>query len=222
MQPFNPGQDFNALIRTAIPDIVEEEFPLFVEFISAYLRFLEQRRTFTTDTIQPQFGPQQEQIVTDTVGGPLYETRKLLEYRDSETTLEDFRQQFLSMFAKNMPAYSYITLDALVRSLRDFYRTKGTEDSLRWFFRVFFNADAEVYYPRVDILRASDASWYAPYSLNVSVPLNALNSDLAEWYVGKVIRSSTAEAVVERIATFTIRSGGTRTTVNEQIGRAHV
>ena len=158
MQPFTPGQDFRALIRSAIPDIVEEEFPLFVEFISAYLRFLEQRRTFTTTTILPQFGPEQDYVVSDTVGGPLYEARKLLEYRDSETTLEDFRQQFLTMFGKNFPAYSYITLDSLVRSLRDFYRAKGTEDSLRWFFRIFFNADAEIYYPRVDIFRASDAS----------------------------------------------------------------
>ena len=178
MRPYINGQDFTHLIKTAIPDFAESEYPVFVEFVTAFIRFLEEGRTTSTSAITPAYGPR-ETLLTGTVtgiantsaltgtgtlfttelqagqtirlggtttavigstesaianneflelasvlttgvsnvsiasavsantttvyGGPLYETRRLLEYRDSATTLDEFKTQFMGMFAKNYP-----------------------------------------------------------------------------------------------------------------------
>ena len=95
MRSFQDGQDFTHLIRTAIPDFAESEYPLFVEFVSAYIRFLEQTRTFSANVITPEYGPAPTaKVVTAEMGGPLYEARKFLDYRDTITTLDEFKERF--------------------------------------------------------------------------------------------------------------------------------
>jgi hypothetical protein len=274
MRPYINGQDFTHLIKTAIPDFAESEYPVFVEFVTAFIRFLEEGRTTSTSAITPAYGPR-ETLLTGTVtgiantsaltgtgtlftielvagqtillggtttaiigstetaianneflelasalttgvsnvsiasavsantttvyGGPLYETRRLLEYRDSATTLDEFKTQFMGMFAKNYPQYAHVSTDWFVRSLHDFHQNKGTEDSIKWFFRVFFNTDAELYYPRTDILKTSDATWSAPLTLKVELPDSATERDVATYYAGQMIQSATATAEVERV-----------------------
>jgi hypothetical protein len=204
MRPFVPGESFYNLIRAAIPDFVESDYPLFVEFVTTYLRFLEQARVLETTNVFPEFGTAANSSVqtTATLGGPLYETRKFLSYRDTICTIDDFKSHFLSMFASKFPQYSYVPLDFFVRSLRQFYQGKGTVESIEWFFRVLFNEHADVYFPREDILRASDGTWSAPTSLKVSQPLfGRLNADVAEFYVGQRVQTSTGSAQVESVVT---------------------
>jgi len=206
MRAFQPGQEFYNIIKTAIPDFVESEYPLFVEFISAFLQFLEQERTTTTSTIVPSFGPANLAVTTtETLGGPLYEARKLLDYRDTQTTLDEFRVQFLSMFAKNFPQYSYLPTDWFVRSLRTFYQEKGTENSIKWFFRAFFNEEASVYYPRTDIFKASDGTWVAPITLKVSAPIDGhAGADITTYYTGQRVITSTGQAIVDRVSAYVV------------------
>ena len=273
MRPYINGQDFTHLIKTAIPDFAESEYPVFVEFVTAFIRFLEEGRTTSTRAITPEYGPR-ETLLTGTVsntsptaltgtdtlfttelvagqtirlggtttavigstetaiandtflelastlttgvsnttiasaisantttvyGGPLYETRRLLEYRDSATTLDEFKTQFMGMFAKNYPQYAHVSTDWFVRSLHDFHQNKGTEDSIKWFFRVFFNTDAELYYPRTDILKTSDATWSAPLTLKVQLTGAGAEADVSTYYAGQRIQSATASAEVERV-----------------------
>ena len=206
MREYQPGQEFYNIIKTAIPDFVESEYPVFVEFISAFLRFLEEERVTTTTTIVPSFGPSNVSVTTtETLGGSLYEARKLLDYRDTQTTLDEFRVQFLSMFAKNFPQYGYLSTDWFIRSLRKFYQEKGTEDSIKWFFRAFFNEEATVYYPRTDIFKASDGTWVAPITIKVGAPIDGhTGDDLVQYYTGQRVVTSTGEAIVERINTYDV------------------
>lgn len=209
MRPYQPGQEFYNIIKTAIPDFVESEYPVFVEFISAFLRFLEQERQTTTEAIVPSFGPANLSVTTtQTLGGSLYEARKLLDYRDSQTSLDEFRVQFMSMFAKNFPQYSYLPTDWFVRSMRKFYQEKGTEDSIKWFFRAFFNEDANVYYPRTDVFKASDGTWVAPLTLKVSAPTDGHAGDaVLTYYPGQRVVTDTGEAIVERVNTYEVGEG---------------
>jgi hypothetical protein len=57
MRPYTDGESLYNIIKTAIPNFAEADYPLFVEFVSAYLRFLEQKRTFIAE-IFPDFGAQ--------------------------------------------------------------------------------------------------------------------------------------------------------------------
>lgn len=207
MRPFVKGESFYNIIKTAIPNFVESDYPLFMEFVTAYLRFLESPRTFTTKTVYPEFGQVANStvIVTDQLGGPLYEARKFLEYRDVSSTLDEFKGHFLTTFAKSFPQYSYVPLDYFVRALRQFYQGKGTVESIQWFFRVLFNEDADVFFPREDILKASDGTWDAPIILKVTTPTNNhINSDVLKFYVGQRIQTATGEAQVESVITYVV------------------
>ena len=230
MRPYQPGQEFYNLIKTAIPDFVESEYPVFVEFITAFLRFLEQERVTSTANVTPEFGPSTQAVtVTDTLGGPLYEARKLADYRDTATSLDEFRTHFLAMFAKSFPEYSYVSTEWFVRSLRQFYQNKGTTDSIKWFFRAFFNEPADVYFPREDIFTSSGATWDAPLTIKVSEPTRGYDAktksawtanaswtlDVTRYYVGQEIITTTGKGIVEAVRTYTVGTGVYETTVHE-------
>ena len=73
MRPYANGESLNNIIGTAIPGFVSTEYPLFMEFLQAFVRFLEDTE------------------------GPAYKTRKFLDYRDISTTLDEFVPHFLDM-----------------------------------------------------------------------------------------------------------------------------
>lgn len=211
MRPFNPGEDFQNIITTALPGFVKADYDTFVEFIKSFAAFLDVPRTFTTEQVFPEYGQTQNTVtqqITTAFGGPAYEIRKLLEYKDIATSLDEFKAYFLSMFAKNFPQFSYVPADLLIRSLHQFYQSKGTTDSIEWFFRVFFNEPANVYFPREDILKASDGTWEAPITLKVSTPLpdptttiRPDNSAVPTFYTGQRIETTTGSAQVESVVT---------------------
>jgi hypothetical protein len=219
MRPWIQGESFYNIIARAIPDFTETEYPLFVEFVTAFLKFCEQQRTFVDQTVYPEYGTSPNSVIqaTSTLGGPLYEGRKLLEYRDADSSLAEFKTHFLAMFGKNFPTYQYIPTDLFIKSLRQFYQAKGTVDSFQWLFRVLFNEDAEVYFPRQDILRASDGTWLAPISLKVSQPLfGRPNADVIKFYIGQRIETATGSAQVESVITTIVgQSYGKNIVVNE-------
>jgi hypothetical protein len=202
MRPFKQGESPLNLIRQALPDFVEADYPLFVEFVSAFIRFLDQQRVTVATPSFPDFGAAGTIITTTKVGGPLNEARHVLDYRDASTTIDEFISHFIEMYGKSFPHNSFVTPNHLVQSLRQFYASKGTQDSIKWFFRVLFNEDSDVYFPREDILRASDGTWSAPTTLKVSQALDGQpNSDVFKFYVGQRIQSDTGTALVENIIT---------------------
>jgi hypothetical protein len=202
MRPYVPGQSLYNLIKSAIPEFTETEYPLFIEFITAFLRFLEQKRTFTPTDIFPQFGAPGTIQTTVTAGGPAYEARKLLEYRDAKTTLDEFTKNFLDMFGQGFPTHTFVDANTLLKGLREFYQSKGTSESIKWFFRVIFNEDANVYFPRTDILQASAGDWDAPVTLKVSTPLDGHpNGDVYTFYAGQRVITTTGTALVENVIT---------------------
>ena len=135
------------------------------------------------------------------------------------------------MFATEFPQYSYLTTDWFVRSLRQFYQNKGTADSIKWFFRAFFNEPADVHYPREDIFTASGGTWDAPFTIKVGEPTRGIDIstdtewispsvsgwslDVQTWYIGQRVRTTTGEAIVEHVRTYTVGNGGNKTTIHE-------
>lgn len=204
MRPYQEGENFSTLIQAAIPGFVEAEYPLFVQFITTFLHYLERRRTMDNTVVHPEYGAASNTTIQATValGGSVYEARKFLEYRDISSTLDEFAPHFLSMYAKNFPQRTYVSYERLITSLRQFFQEKGTVGTVSWLFRVLFNTPAEVYFPRDDILRASDGTWNAPITIKVSAPTSGhLNADVARYYIGQRIVTATGSAQVEHVMT---------------------
>ena len=122
------------LVYSQVPFFVRNDHPNFVTFLEKYYQYLEQ----------------EDKAVN--------RIKNVKTYQDVDLTIDQYSDLLYNTFMKYLPKNVLADRDLMIKHIKDFYRAKGTEDSLRWFFRIFFNADAEIYYPRVDIFRASDAS----------------------------------------------------------------
>ena len=60
-----------------------------------------------------------------------------------------------------------------LKNLRDFYQSKGTENSFKLLFRLVFNEDIELYLPREDMLRAS----VGEYSKRITIRSTLITTD---------------------------------------------
>ena len=82
----------------------------------------------------------------------------------------------------------------LVKHSREFYQSKGTEDSFRYLFRTVYNKEIDMYYPGDDVLKASDNTYYNSRILRM-LPKDSLDIDLESRYVTG--ETSGATAVIE-------------------------
>jgi len=158
------------LIENQFPSFYKEEGPQFIAFAKAYYEWLE------------------------TANNVIYHARRLPDYRDIDTTMDEFIVQFKEKYLKNIQFDTATNKKLLVKNSLDLYRSKGTERSIDLFFKLVYGTSAEVRYPAENILRVSDGIWEKPLYLEVTH--SRYNID----YVGKQVIGaiSGAKAFVER------------------------
>ena len=82
-------------------------------------------------------------------------------------------------------------------------RAKGSENSIKFLLRALYNVESEFYYPKQDILRASDGKWYIEKAIRIADTQvnNVSNSMIDTEFVGKQITGmdSQAKAIVEGV-----------------------
>jgi len=139
IQPF-----ISPLIESQFPAFYREEGPVFVQFVKTYYEWLEQSNNV------------------------LYHTRRLLEYRDIDQTVEDFIVYFKEQTLKNVQFDLATNKRLLVKNALDLYRSKGTPRSVDLFFKLVYAQPAKIYYPADDVLKLSDNTWKIPTYLEVS------------------------------------------------------
>lgn len=127
-----------------LPEFVSENHPLFVAFMEAYFEWLQTQQC-------------------DRRISPL----SLLDQRNIDESLDAFIALFKTEYLKNFPAQlafdqstgSVLDERKLMKHIRSFYKAKGTEKAYKFLFLVLYNTYAEIYSPKVDILRLSDGKW---------------------------------------------------------------
>lgn len=172
------------LVATQLPAFIRDDHETFVSFMEAYYEFLEQD------------------------GNMMNESSNLLEYYDIEKTTDDFAQHLYNEFIQAMPSDLTADKNIVLKNIRDFYRSRGSEKSLKFLLRVLYGLEATVYYPKKDILRWDDGKWFVQKTLRVQdVQLDGVsNNNLSGLGVIKnkkiIGQSSNASAVVERVDRF--------------------
>jgi hypothetical protein len=173
------------LISSQVPFFVRNDNPNFISFIEAYYRFLEQENEALN----------QLKLLKDNV--------------DIDRTIELFLEKFYDNYINIIPREILADKTILVKHVKDFYRSRGTEKSIRFLMRLLFNEDVyEFYYPKRDVLRASDGKWFIEKSIKVNdikvdgVPNTSLS--VLSNFNSKTIKGNTsnAVAVVERADTY--------------------
>lgn len=91
----------------------------------------------------------------------------------SSTDLDEASEQFLDLLQKELAASIPKKLVAdrvkLYKNLVKYFLTRGSQESVQTFFRIFFNEDAEVYYPRKSLFIPSSGKWDPLRKLAVNV-----------------------------------------------------
>ncbi len=154
-------------VETQFPGFVREEGPQFVAFLKAYFEYMEQS------------------------GNAVNAIRSLRDNQDIDRTVDSFVEYFRKEFMINIPKDVLADKRLLTKHIRDFYRTRGSQESYRFLFRALFNQEIDFYYPGDDILRASDGRWVQETRLRVGSP-SSINPRTLE---GKRIRGVTSGAV---------------------------
>ena len=177
------------LVSSQVPGFVRADHPNFIKFIEAYYQWMEQN------------------------GETVERIKNIKSQIDIDTSVDIFTQELYKTFLNLLPTNSIIADKAmLLKHIKDFYRAKGTEKSVEFLLRILFGAEADkldFYYPKVDVLRASDGKWFIEKSLKfantyidgiantdvVSIK-NALEHSLITG------NTSGATAIVERVDTY--------------------
>jgi hypothetical protein len=87
--------------------------------------------------------------------------------KDIDTTfdeyVEHFKNQYLLDFPENFAVDKNTGIPVeektLIKYIKQFYQAKGTEKTFEFLFRILYDTNVEFYYPKVDILKASDGKW---------------------------------------------------------------
>jgi len=148
----------SVFVKEQLPDFVSSDHPKFVTFLEAYYEWLEQKNN------------------------PYGRMNFLMELSDVDDTLDQYLEFFKSKYLLHFPVELAVTKEGnkvnertLMKNIRDFYRAKGTEKSYRLLFRVLYDSEIEIYYPRTDILKVSDGRWTEDVSIKVT-STNGMNN----------------------------------------------
>lgn len=180
----------STLVESQLPEFIRSDYPVFVEFLEKYYEFLEQP------------------------GKPIYELKRFPDNYNIDTARENLLNYFREKILPSFPETSQLSTERIIKSARDFYAKKGTPESFQFLFRVLYDKDLEIYFPKLQILKASDGKWVLPqaFRLTLSAVNTSLNLDLIE--KKKAFGSlSRATCVVERA--FRTLDKGTNTEIVE-------
>lgn len=133
----------STLVSSQLPFFVRNDHENFVAFLEAYYEWMEQTQ------------------------GVVNVAKSMKDQLDLDKT-DIFAQQFYNNFLPLIPQNVLVDKNLLVKNIKDFYKSRGTEKSVRFLMRILFNDEVEFYYPKKDILRASDGKWFVENSVKIS------------------------------------------------------
>lgn len=185
------------LIQNQLPDFMrhDESYSQFLTFLEAYYRYL-----------QEEGSNNPVELISNT------------EYnRDIDKTLDDFVDHFERMFLDGFPVVYDTTesvpslkrkkrdqIKRVVKNSNDLFVSKSVEDAYRNLFRILYDEEIELFYPKTVILKPSDGKWHEDVTVKVRVTSGDLNafdltygSAYVEEYAGTV--KTGANATVESI-----------------------
>lgn len=123
------------LVRQQLPEFIRTDYDTFVTFVESYYEWMDQS------------------------GNVIDLSKNIPTYMDLDSSLNDFTTYFIQQFLPLFPEERLNNPTFFIQHAKEFYRSKGTTKAIRLLFRLLFNQNIEVFYPKESILRASDSGW---------------------------------------------------------------
>lgn len=112
----------------------------------------------------------------------------------------------------NVVDYNEVDVVKFIKFIKQFYKSKGAEKSIEFLFRILFNSDVSIYYPKTDILRVSDGKWTIDKVIRISPAESNISAEhFRERYLGERIigEISGVTAIIQDADSIAIAGGGT-------------
>jgi len=174
-------------IQEQFPAFIRSDYPKLVLFIKAYYEWLE------------------------TQNNSGYVLSKLDSIGDIDKNTEEFYSHFKNTYLESFPDLLATNISGnkpnkktLLKKIRDFYGNKGTESAYKFLFRVLYDSDLDIYYPKEDVLKISDGNWVEPKSIKIS-SLNGTdlfsvkNGEISQYEDTTLVASAFIEDVVQYV-----------------------
>lgn len=132
------------LVNTQVPFFVRNDHTNFVTFLEKYYEYLEQSSKLS-NTLQ-----------------------NIKNYRDIDLTEDQYAEKLFYTFLRLFPKKMETDKKLLIKHIKDFYRARGTEKSIIFLLSVIHDVqEVEFYYPKKDVLKASDGKWFVQRSIRI-------------------------------------------------------
>jgi len=126
----------DTLIDTFVPDHVRANYPELIKFIRVYLNFLE------------------------TQNQSAYFQNTLPEQRFLETQQEQFLKRIEKEIGLFVPRRYEADPKLFYNKISEIWRSRGSTESIKAFFRIFFDEPVEITFPNERVLIPSNSLWY--------------------------------------------------------------
>ena len=175
----------STFIDSQLPQFIREDNPNFGQFLKSYYQWME----------------------TSNDSAVIAQSKSLLSYNDVDSTTNAFIQYYINDFLPNFPNDVALDERKLIKAARNFYQKKGSVESIQFLFRVLYGKEAEIYFPKDYVLKASDGKWTQPQALRLVLDSTNLNFDITQ-LVGRqgLGANSNASCIIES-ATKTVDQG---------------
>ena len=159
----------------------------------------------------------------------------LRENKNNEKAQGQFLEYLKGELNKGIPVKTSADRRRLIAQLKDFFRSKSTEEAYTFLFRALFNETIEIRYPGDDLLRVSDGNFLKQSTIRINergvfqlggeanvVSGNALvigsNTDFTDFSTSDYFKIGTQQAVVSNVinATHMLATTNFTTTANNQ------
>lgn len=135
-------------IQQQFPSFYRSEGPNFIAFVKAYYEWLEQSQQ------------------------ALGHSRSLLDYRDIDSTADQFIKYFKNELMSDFPEDILTDKRLLLKNITDLYRAKGSKRAYELLFRFMYGEEVELFYPGEYVFKPSDNTWRVPRYLEVTAGPN--------------------------------------------------
>lgn len=143
------------IVRDQFPDFVREDYPVFVAFVEAYYKWLDEQSVGKIEAVS-----------------------------DLDTTPEQFVQYFKSQLDAFGVFDSLTPFNSLyLQRIKDIYNSKGSQQALVNILRLTYNAETEILYPGQYVLKASDGKWFQESFIVVELVYGSMPESAYECYV---------------------------------------
>jgi len=160
------------LVERQLPEFVRSEHPVFVTFLQKYHEWLE-----TNNQVSYEINALKNSIDLD---------------KADNDYLNLLKRDLMPYFPENILADKRLFL----KLITTFYKSNGTPDSVKFLFRALYNENIDIYYPKDDILKASDGKWVLPLALRIDTSDNNIFNIEKTKITGRI---SKATAIVEKV-----------------------